>query len=74
MILLLCLATAAKTAVSADAIDVNDPDRKQAFQLYAQHNMPEAADLFEKVVAKNPTDGRARSLRCYAFESGRHSD
>jgi hypothetical protein len=52
MILLLCLAAAAHAEISADAIDVNDPDRKQAFQLYNQHNMPEAAGLLEKVVAK----------------------
>ena len=45
---------------SADAIDVNDPDRKQAFQLYKQHNMPEAANLLEKVVAKHPTDVAAQ--------------
>ena len=57
MILLLCLAAASK---AADAIDANDPDRKQAFQLYRQHNMPEAADLLEKVVAKNPTDVAAQ--------------
>jgi tetratricopeptide (TPR) repeat protein len=60
MILLLCLAAAGRTAFSADAIDVNDPDRKQAFQLYNQHNMPEAADLFEKVVAKYPNDAAAQ--------------
>ena len=60
MIILLCLAAAAKAEFSADAIDVNDPDRKQAFQLYKQHNMPEAANLLEKVVAKHPTDVAAQ--------------
>ena len=60
MILLLCLAAAAKAEISVDAIDVNDPDRKQAFQLYRQHNMPEAANLLEKVVAKHPTDVAAQ--------------
>jgi tetratricopeptide (TPR) repeat protein len=59
VILFLCLA-AAKAASSADAIDVNDPDRKQAFQLYKQLNMPAAADLLEKVVAKYPTDVAAQ--------------
>jgi tetratricopeptide (TPR) repeat protein len=60
MMLLLCLATAAKAEVSADAIDANDPDRKQAFLLYQQHNMPGAADLLEKVVAKHPADVAAQ--------------
>ena len=60
MLLLLCLTAAAKAEISADAIDVNDPDRKQAFQLYRQHNMPEAANLLEKVVAKHPTDVAAQ--------------
>jgi tetratricopeptide (TPR) repeat protein len=60
MILLLCLAAVAKAEFSADAIDVNDPDRKQAFQLYKQHNMPEAANLLEKVVVKYPTDVAAQ--------------
>src|ERR1700733_9723771 len=60
MILLLCLAAAAKAEFLADAIDVNGPDRKQAFQLYNQHNMPEAADLLEKVVANHPTDVAAQ--------------
>ncbi len=40
MILLLCLAAAAKAEFSADAIDVNDPDRKQAFQLYNNITCP----------------------------------
>ena len=60
MILLLCLAAAANAAFSADEIDANDADRKQAFQLYNQHNMPDAADLLEKVVAKHPTDVAAQ--------------
>lgn len=57
---LLCLAVAGRIAFPADAIDVNDPDRMQAFQLYNQHNMPEAADLLEKVVARYPTDVAAQ--------------
>jgi tetratricopeptide (TPR) repeat protein len=60
MILLVCLAAAAEAEFSADAIDVNDPDRQHAFQLYNQHNMPEAADLLEKFVAKHPTDVAAQ--------------
>jgi hypothetical protein len=60
MILLVCLAAAAKAEISADAIDVNDPDRKQAFQLYNQHNMPAAADLLEKFVAQHPFDVAAQ--------------
>jgi tetratricopeptide (TPR) repeat protein len=60
MILLLCLAAAANAGFSADEIDVNDADRKQAFQLYNQRNMPGAADLLEKVVAKHPTDVAAQ--------------
>ena len=60
MILFVCLAAAAKAGFAADAIDVNDPDRKRAFELYGQHDLPGAADLFEKVVAKNPTDTAAQ--------------
>jgi tetratricopeptide (TPR) repeat protein len=60
MIPLLCLAAAGNAAFSADAIDANDPDRRQAFQLYNQHNLPEAADLLEKFVAKHPTDVAAQ--------------
>ena len=30
MLLLLCLTAAAKAEISADAIDVNDPDRKES--------------------------------------------
>jgi len=60
MILIFCLAVAGRAAFSSDAIDANDPDRKQAFQLYNQHNLPEAADLLEKFVAKHPTDVAAQ--------------
>jgi tetratricopeptide (TPR) repeat protein len=60
MILTLCFAAAARAESSSDAVDVNDPERKQAFQLYEQHKMPEAADLFERVVAKHPTDVAAQ--------------
>ena len=60
MILIFCLVATSRAAFSADAIDLNDPERKQAFQLYHQHNMPEAADLLEKVVAKDPTDVAAQ--------------
>jgi tetratricopeptide (TPR) repeat protein len=59
-ILLLCLAATAQAELSTDAVDVDDPDRKQAFQLYNQHNLPEAADLFEKVVANHPNDVAAQ--------------
>jgi tetratricopeptide (TPR) repeat protein len=37
-------------------VDREDPDRLEAFQLYRQHRMVEAAALFEKIVAKYPTD------------------
>jgi len=33
-----------------------DPERQQAFELYRQQKMPEAAELLEKVVAKYPGD------------------
>src|SRR4029077_6441761 len=53
----LCL-TAATTirAESPTTVDLNDPDRQQALQLYRQHKMPDAAALLEKVVAKYPAD------------------
>ena len=43
---------------SAQPKDFNpdDPDRKQALELYRQHKLPEAAELWEKVVAKYPGD------------------
>ena len=34
----------------------DDPDRKQAMELYRQHKLPEAAELWEKVIAKYPRD------------------
>src|SRR5215472_11588126 len=34
----------------------DDPDRKQALELYRQHKLPEAAELWEKVIAKYPRD------------------
>ncbi|HLJ26287.1 MAG TPA: tetratricopeptide repeat protein [Candidatus Angelobacter sp.] len=38
---------------------VNDPERTQAFELYRQNKMPEAAALLEKVSAKYPNDAAA---------------
>ena len=38
------------------AAGANDPERQQAFQLYHEHKMPEAAALLEKVIAKDPND------------------
>lgn len=37
----------------------DDPDRKQAIELYRQHKLPEAAELWEKVIAKYPRDAGA---------------
>jgi tetratricopeptide (TPR) repeat protein len=60
MIVTLCFAAAVRAESSSDAAEVNDQDRKQAFQLYEQHKMPEAAALFEKIVAQHPTDMAAQ--------------
>ncbi len=60
--LVLCSAVlGSAAAVSAaesprDAAGANDPERQQAFQLYHEHKMPEAATLLEKVVSKDPND------------------
>ena len=37
----------------------DDPDRKQAIELYRQHKLPEAAEMWEKVIAKYPRDAGA---------------
>jgi tetratricopeptide (TPR) repeat protein len=41
--------------------DVNpdDPDRKEALRLYREHKLPQAVELFEKVVNKYPRDAGA---------------
>ena len=49
---------AAQQSKSSQAGDFNpdDPDRKQAIELYRQHKLPEAVELWEKVIAKYPKD------------------
>lgn len=42
--------------VPTNNTDINDPDRKQAMQLFQDHKWGESAALFEKVVAKYPKD------------------
>jgi tetratricopeptide (TPR) repeat protein len=37
----------------------DDPDRREAIRLYQEHKLPEAAVLFEKVVARYPRDSGA---------------
>lgn len=37
----------------------DDPDRKQAIDLYRQHKLPEAVEMWEKVIAKYPRDAGA---------------
>jgi len=54
---LLCLAaTASRAEFPARAPDSGDSERRQAFKLYDEHKMPEAAALLEKVVSRNPDD------------------
>jgi tetratricopeptide (TPR) repeat protein len=50
------LAAVDTSAERPGVIDENDPERQEAFQLYHQHKMPEAAMRLEKVVAKYPAD------------------
>lgn len=45
-------ATPAQTADS----NPNDPDRQEAMRLYQAHKLPEAAELWEKVLARYPRD------------------
>jgi tetratricopeptide (TPR) repeat protein len=40
----------------AGTYNPDDPDRKQALELYRQHKLPQAAELWEKVIAKYPKD------------------
>jgi len=44
------------TPEQATNANYNDPDRKQAMQLFEQHKMSEALPLLEKVLAKYPKD------------------
>src|SRR5689334_6695608 len=50
--------TSSPTAAPAQTADVhlNDPDRQEALRVYKEHKLPEAAALWEKVVAKYPRD------------------
>jgi tetratricopeptide (TPR) repeat protein len=52
---------ASKQSQASQPGDFNpdDPDRKQALELYHQHKLPEAAVLWEKVVTKYPRDAGA---------------
>jgi len=40
----------------AGTYNPDDPDRKQALEVYRQHKLPQAAELWEKVIAKYPKD------------------
>ncbi len=49
-------AAAPTASQQAGNSNLDDPDRKQALQLYEQHKMGEAAALLEKIVARYPQD------------------
>jgi tetratricopeptide (TPR) repeat protein len=44
------------TAPQPGDYNPDDPDRKQALDLYRQHKLPQAAELWEKVIVKYPRD------------------
>ncbi|MBZ5506230.1 MAG: tetratricopeptide repeat protein [Acidobacteriia bacterium] len=48
-------APAATPAQTADT-NLNDPDRQEAMRVYQEHKLPEAAELWEKVLVKYPGD------------------
>ena len=52
-----------------DAAGASDPERQQAFQLYHEGKMPEAAALLEKVIAKDPGDVAAHEALGVALAS-----
>jgi tetratricopeptide (TPR) repeat protein len=62
---------AAVTAAESpgDATGANDPERQRAFEVYREHEMPEAAALLEKVVARDPTDVAAHEALGVALVS-----
>jgi tetratricopeptide (TPR) repeat protein len=62
LLTLLAMAAVAQTsssnAAAAQTADTNpnDPDRQEAMRVYQAHKLPEAAELWEKVLAKHPGD------------------
>lgn len=48
-------APAATPGQTADT-NLNDPDRQEAMRVYQEHKLPEAAELWEKVLVKYPRD------------------
>jgi tetratricopeptide (TPR) repeat protein len=66
----LCSAAAVSAAESPrDGAGADDLERQQAFQLYREHKMPEAATLLEKVIAQDPNDVAAHEALGVALAS-----
>lgn len=60
LLLGVCMVDTVSLAESpAAGLEASDPERQQAFQLYRDHRMPEAAEALERVVARYPADTAA---------------
>jgi len=59
--IVLCLVApgAIKAQPAPGTIGADDPDRQRAFQLYAQHKMPDAVPLLQTLIVRYPTDAAA---------------
>ena len=60
LLLLLTMTMAMSSAQTPEAPKKDDPDRRQAYELYDQGKFVDAMPLFEKLVADHPSDMAVR--------------